>query len=147
MALFHARGNPVCRKEDCSPYDIGTVYKDIARFSNEEKFRFIQNVWKPDRLFNFPSTLESGDRHRKFKPDWLVRFPWLLYSKYLDGAFCLPCVCFGIESGKNGAKLNKLFRSPLTFWTSACTKFQLHSSGKSEVHSSAPFYTSNSRRI
>ena len=137
MALFHARGNPVCRKEDCSPYDIGTVYKDIARFSNEEKFRFIQNVWKPDRLFNFPSTLESGDRHRKFKPDWLVRFPWLLYSKYLDGAFCLPCVCFGIESGKNGAKLNKLFRSPLTFWTSACTKFQLHSSGKSDVHGSA----------
>ena len=62
MALFHARGNPVCRKEDCSPYDIGTVYKEIARFSNE-KFRFIQNVWKPDRLFNFPSTLKSGDRH------------------------------------------------------------------------------------
>ena len=30
---------------------------------NEEKFRFIQNVWKPDRLFNFPSTLKSGDRH------------------------------------------------------------------------------------
>ena len=105
MALFHARGNPVCRKEDCSPYDIGTVYKEIARFSNE-KFRFIQNVWKHDRIFNFPSPLESGDRHQKFKPDWLVRFPWLLYSKYLDGAFCLPCVCFGMESGKNGAKLN-----------------------------------------
>ena len=138
MALFHARGNPVYRKEDCSLYDIGTVYKDIARFSNEEKFRYIQNVWKPDRLLNFPFTLESCDRHRKFKPDWLVRFPWLLYPKYLDGAFCLPFVCFGMESGKNGAKLNK-FRSPLTFWTSACTKFQLHSSGKSEVHGSAPF--------
>ena len=124
MALFHAWGNPVCRKEDCSPYDIGTVYKDIARFSNEEKFKFIQNVWKPDRLFNFPSTLESGDRHRKFKPDWLV---------------CLPCVCFGMESDKNGAKLNKLFLSPLTFWTFACTKFQLHSSGKSEVHGTPPF--------
>ena len=66
MALFYARGNPVCRKENCAPYDIGTVYKDIARFSKEEKFRFIQNFWKPDRLFNFPSTLESGDRHRKF---------------------------------------------------------------------------------
>ena len=125
-------------KEDCSPFDIGPVYKDIARFSNAETFRFIQNVCKPDRLFNFPSSLESGDRHQTFKPDWLVRFPWLLYSKYLDGAFCLPCVCFGMESGKNGAKLNKLFRSPLTFWT-ACTKFQLHPSGKSDVHGSAVF--------
>ena len=42
-----------------------------------------------------------------------------------------------MESGKNGAKINKLFRSPLTFWKSACTKFQLHSSGKSDVHGSA----------
>ena len=29
--------------------------------------------------------------------------------------YVLPCVCFGVESGKNGAKLDKLFRSRLHF--------------------------------
>ena len=130
----HARGNPVCRKDDCSAFDIGIVYQEIARFSDAEKFRFIQNIWKPDTLFEFPLTKESGGRLRRFKPDWVVRHSWLVYSKYLDGAFCLPCVCFGMECGKNGAKLNKLFRSPLTFWTTACEKCKIHSSGKSQIH-------------
>ena len=56
-----------------------------------------------------------------------MRYPWLVYSKYLDSAFCLPCLCFGIEFGKNGSKLDKLFRSPLTFWTTAMAKFKQHS--------------------
>ena len=38
------------------------------------------------------------------------------------------------RNGKNGAKLYKLFRSPLTFWTTARGKFDRHSSGKSEIH-------------
>ena len=39
-----------------------------------------------------------------------------------------------MECGKNGAKLDKLFRSPLTFWTTARGKFDSHASGKSEIH-------------
>ena len=30
----------------------------------------------------------------------------VVYSKYLDGALCLPCVCFRMKCGKNGAKLD-----------------------------------------
>ena len=64
-----------------------------------------------------------------------MKYAWLVYSKYLDGAFiCLPCVCFGMECGKNGAKLDKLFRSPLTFWTTECGRFNSHASGMSEIH-------------
>ena len=61
-----------------------------------------------------------------------MKYPWLVYSKYFDGGLCLPCVCFGMECGKNCAKLDKLFRSPLTFWTSG--RFDNHTSGKSENH-------------
>ena len=125
---------PVCRKEDCSPFDIGTVYKGIASFSDAEKFRFIESVWKPDLLFEFPASKETSGKQRKFRQEWLVKYPWLVYSKYLDGAFCLPCVCFGMECGRNGAKLDKLFRSPLTFWTTACSRMESHASGKSEIH-------------
>ena len=57
-----------------------------------------------------------------------------VYSKYLDGALCLPSVCFGMKCGKNGAKLDKLFRSPLMFWTTARGRFDSHASVKSEIH-------------
>ena len=110
------------------------MYRVIASFTDAEKFRFIESVWKPDVLFEFPASKETCGKQRKFRQEWLVKYPWLVYSKYLDGAFCLPCVCFGVECGKNGAKLDKLFRSPLTFWTTARGKFDSHASGKSEIH-------------
>ncbi|XP_068676812.1 uncharacterized protein [Montipora foliosa] len=41
------RGDPVCRKEDCSYYDIGLVFKEISSYSDQDKLKFIENVWKP----------------------------------------------------------------------------------------------------
>ena len=38
-----------------------------------------------------------------------------------------------MECGKNGNKLNKLFKSPLTFCTTACSRFQSHSVENSET--------------
>ena len=85
MATFAVpRGEPVFRKEDCSPFDVGLVFSAIARFSDAEKLQFINNIWKPDALYEFPVSLETGEKLRKFRHDWLVRFPWLAYSKYLD---------------------------------------------------------------
>ena len=134
MAASVAQGEPICRKEDCSPFDIGTVYKKIGRYSNANKFALIESIWKPDPLFQFPKSRENDGKDRKFWQEWLLTFPWLAYSKYLDGAFCLPCVCFGRECGKNGAKLERLFRSPLTCWTSAKSRLDKHAGGKCETH-------------
>ncbi|CAH3037040.1 unnamed protein product, partial [Porites lobata] len=47
----------VCRKEDCSPFDIGTVYRVIASFTDAEKFRFIESVWKPDKMKSIVKTV------------------------------------------------------------------------------------------
>ena len=80
----------------------------------------------------FPQNEEFCEQ-RKFRQDWLIRYSWLI-SKYLDGAFCLPCCCFGVECGKNATKLDKLFISSLTSWTTACVKFERHASGKCETH-------------
>ena len=55
MASLLSSREPVCGKEDCSPFDIGTVYRVIASFTDAEKFRFIESVWKPDLLFEFPA--------------------------------------------------------------------------------------------
>ena len=52
------RGDPVCRKEDCSQYDIGLVFKKISSYSDQDKLKFKENVWKPGELFDFPVSVE-----------------------------------------------------------------------------------------
>jgi len=52
-----ARGEPICQKEDCCPYDIGLV---MFSSSGQDKFRFLENVWKPTELFEFPGSIDNG---------------------------------------------------------------------------------------
>ena len=80
MASVVTRGKLVCRKEDCSPFDIGTIYKDIAGSSPADKYQFIDNVGKPDALFDFPKSLETEGKLRKFGQERFVKRPWLAYS-------------------------------------------------------------------
>lgn len=102
------RGQPVHRKEDCSSFDIGVVFKELISFSDAQKLELIEKIWKPDDKFDFPQSVESK-KNRKFREDWLRKYPWLAYSKYLDGAFCLPCVLFSVGN----LKTDKLVKSPL----------------------------------
>ena len=81
------QSNPVSQKEDCSQYDIGLVFKEINSYSDQDKLKFIENVWKPGELFDFPVSHECSNSNCHFVWSWLKRFPWLAYSKYLDGAF------------------------------------------------------------
>ena len=71
---------------------------------------------QPGELFDFPVSVECSNSIRHFLCSWLKRFPRLAYSKYLDGAFCLPCVLFGVQCGRNSNKLDKLYKSPLTLY-------------------------------
>ena len=57
-----SREEPVCHKEDCSPFDIELVFRTIGWFAALEKLRFIQSFWKPDQLFVFPRTCEAGGK-------------------------------------------------------------------------------------
>ena len=126
------RGQPIFRKQDCSPFDIGVLFP-VSRYSNAQKLELIENLWKPDPLHEFTESIQSG-KSRKFRFVWTQKFPWLAYSKYLDGVFCLPCVMFGRDCGWNSNKLDKLVKSPLTCWTTAVDRFQSHSNGKCEMH-------------
>ena len=47
------------------------------------------------------------------------------------------CFFFGVRCGRNSNKLEKLYNSPLTLWTSAISRFTKHASGKCEMHNFA----------
>ena len=66
------RGNPVCRKEDCSQYDVGLVFKDISSYSDQDRLRFKENVWKLGELHVFPASVEysNSKRHFVLYPVW-----------------------------------------------------------------------------
>ena len=70
---FITRGDPTCRKKDCSPFDLGVLFTDLKEFSNQRKYDVITNVWKPDGDFIFPQSKE-GRRKRRFSPGWLKSF-------------------------------------------------------------------------
>ena len=40
------RGDPVCRKENCSQYDIGLVFKEISSYPDQAKLKFTENVFE-----------------------------------------------------------------------------------------------------
>ena len=101
-------------------------------------------------LFDFPVSVECSNSKRHFVSfvwGWLKRFPSLAYSKFLDGAFCLPCVFFGFQCGRNSNKLDKLYKTPLTLWTSAMSRFTKHASGKCEMHRFSVIAMDNFSRI
>ena len=46
--------------------DIGTVYQVISSFTDAEKFWFIESVWKPHLLCEFPVSKETSGKQPKF---------------------------------------------------------------------------------
>ena len=86
-------GDPVCRKEDCSQYDIGLVFKEICSYSDQDKLKFIENVWKPGEHFDFLVSVECSNSKRHFVWGWLKRFPRLAYS-YISQWCILFTMCF-----------------------------------------------------
>ena len=118
--------------EEIFDFDVGSFYLIADKMSDSQKYNAIENVWKPDAKFSFPSQSFFG-KNRRFLLNWLFKFPWLAYSKKLDGAFCLPCVLFGKCIGPYGSKLTRLVKSPFSDWSCASRVFNDHQC-KSDVH-------------
>lgn len=79
--------------EDAASHDIGLYSENNAGLPEGLKYLLLKQPWKPSASYNFPVSVESG-RNRKFKLEWLDRFPWLVYSSAKEGAFCKYCVLF-----------------------------------------------------
>ena len=98
----HKRGMSLVKDCDVNKYDIGRCIKEKPK--SRELYDVIENMWKPDNAFDFPATMEGNvekKRPKCFVNNWLNEFSWLAYPKLYDGAFCIPCVFFGLSTGHN----------------------------------------------
>ena len=100
---------------------------DAAEFSqgiittDHEKYHFIVSHFSPDQHYQFPRT-PSG---RTFQHQWLVKHPWLKYSKQENSGFCLPCVIFS-RNRTSRADPGVLVSSPLINFKKALETLEKH---------------------
>ena len=94
----------------------------------------------PEQSFKFPgkhykdSKRKGGTYVRYCNRDWLTEFPFLAYSKSLDGLFCLSCVLF--SSGiSNQHRANLLISAPYQNWKDARADILKHSTLKYHLDS------------
>ena len=142
----YRRGMLLYEENEVNKYDIGLY---IKRKLQPNDIYDIENLWRPERTFEITmdGNGESKPKRRKrFLSNWFNDYEWLSYSKLYDGAFCYPCVFFGHGPGHNSGKLNLLFKSPLTGWTSVTSKFNHHQTN-CKMHSDAVVAMENFRSI
>lgn len=100
--------------------DIGDALG--SRLSQNEKYHILSSPWVPPKSYTFPSKTH-GSRVRKFQGNWLKEFPWLSYSKKLDGGFCRFCVLFPPSSSP---ALGQLVSEPLHDFAKGKSYLQKH---------------------
>ena len=83
----------------------------IDKLDNGQKYKLLAEHFKLDASFSFPKTFSSGC-NRSFQYRWLEKYPWLVYSKQLDGGFCKFCAIFA----RNRETLGVLVNKPFTNW-------------------------------
>ena len=87
---------------------VEEVLHAVSALSPCQKYSLLTKHFKPDRGFLFPKTYSNGC-NRSFQLSWLERYPWLIYSKEVDGGFCKYCSLFGKDRNSLGALVNHPF--------------------------------------
>ena len=79
----------------CQPYNIGMIIEFVRHLNREEKFKVLNNLYKPPPSHVFPQHKEgAGNHQRSFQQKWFTEHAWLAYSREKDGGYCIPCVFF-----------------------------------------------------
>ena len=87
----------------------------------------ITDVYKPPKNLDFPETEWS------FRIARLEELPWLYYSWWEDGAYCLSGVLFG-HKVVGSSSLENLYRKPYRTWPTAVKTFKKHQNAPMETH-------------
>ena len=113
---------PAAKQPAASSSQCTDVAKFVGtRISSADRYQLLISHFKPGANYSFP---KSSSGHT-FQYRWLVQYPWLVYSRLVNGGFCLPCALFA-QSGYHGSDPGILVSCPLTVFTKALELFCKH---------------------
>ena len=73
--------------------DIGEILSKSdgggITFDENLRINILDNQFKPDKNFEFLQKLLHGCK-RSFSHNWIMKYPFLAYNRYLGALFCLP---------------------------------------------------------
>ena len=110
------------RKSTMLELDVGKYLGDAkSSLSSHDRYRLLTEHYNPQSdpkfLWPFTERTSKGKVEKRFlRPQHLDKFPYLIYSPFAKGCFCLPCVLFGPCSntaGAGGQPLRTLVTEPL----------------------------------
>lgn len=105
----------------CTSLDIASIIGPAKRLTDEVKYSLLTKCFVPDNNFKFPFT-KFGRQQRAFNVSWLTRYPGLVYSPSMDGAYCIYCAIFRPENDRKGQLVLEPFRN----WKKAMEKLDEH---------------------
>lgn len=108
--------------------DIGKLidlHVDLNRLSRQDKYRVLIAEPHSDAS-TYPRTqTNESSSYRQFHPSWLRRYPWLHYSRSVDGAFCRACAFFAPNQA-GGQDLGQFVTKPFKAWIKMSRKATTH---------------------
>ena len=105
------------RIDNCSQesHDVGLFIKPnmstaelnnaVKSLDKDQMYKLIKHHFVPSETFPFPKEYSAGC-NRCFQEKWLKKYSWLVYSKVLDGGFCIFCSLFIKDRSKYGVLVN-----------------------------------------
>ena len=109
-----------CDSGDVIYNDLGDILKPsmssdeicsrIKSLTSIQKYKLLTEHYTPGNSFSFPKVFNNGC-YRSFQLKWLKKYPWLVYSKALNGGFCKHCALFVKDRTRYGVLVNKPFES------------------------------------
>ena len=107
------------KQPDIDVTDIGTIKR--ASITDVLRTKILNDHFKPHKAFSFPPRTNKSKK-LSFRHTWLEQFSWLVYSKSLNGGFCLPCFLFAVRISDRGCQFGCLVDSPFVNFKKALGK-------------------------
>ena len=120
-----------CEVVAAATFDVAEVIGVTSSLDARGRCNLLTKHFKPCSNYCFPKT-STG---RSFQHRWLEVFPWLVYSKKVNGGFCLPCVLFASCTVYHGSSPGVLVSRPLTSFKKALELLRKHAT--TEHHKTA----------